>query len=150
MLWSLKKRRSWLQCYRTGTHHPLSCQPMLQIWDLAAADIPSSHTSCLLQASTHQSQRRCFLYLLRLWEHPLVWWAAIGMKGGPQPRKVSRRPVLALQKQLHSCHSLEEANMASVHMLSAFLSLWEGGQLMTFFSSLSKSINTLLHLDSST
>lgn len=98
----------------------------------------------------HLSQRRCFLHLHRLWDTPLAWWAAIGMKGECQPRKVSRRPVSAVEKQLHSHHSLEEAHVVTVHMLSAFFSQWEGGQLMIFFNSLSKSINTLPRLDSST
>lgn len=78
-----------------------SCQSMMAIWDLAGDDILFLSTSCLWQALIHRRQRRCFLHLLRLWEYPFTWWAAIGKKGEPQPRRVLRRSIVALQKQLN-------------------------------------------------
>lgn len=71
------------------------------------------------------SQTKMFLALAQNLRVPAGLVGSKWKKGRSPAKEGLRSPILALQKQLHLYHLLEEA---SVHVLSAFFSQWEGGR----------------------
>lgn len=138
-LWSLKRGRLVMVSVQRHVHvpwlsvHTDNWRPSSWYHSLSAYQLP-------LAEKAHLSLRRCPWHLPVRAERPsLGGEGASGQKERNQPRRVLTRS--------HSGPS--EAAMLTKCACIICLLQWQGGsQLTIFFKPLSKSISTLLHLDS--